>query len=288
MLICTLIFTIIFIQFFTFFCFYYFYWISFLYSYSSSYGINIQSHYNFHAGIEGAVLYDIDPSKGSFADTPALPKGLQLKALHTKFRSLFNGLMSRVNASGSHSVGEDLILCAYERCGLENRPKDMALLFYYMTVRDRDLAFLTSTLFPEESASEFSENYGDEEIKSETKYGKKQRLMKVTAEMHQSAAEVKQVSLIKACLNPASEVSEEMNSSIIFKNNMQGEESRASKLLLNASCELESAKKLQIEINIVLSILSNEVVFARLAPEKQASINEQLTNLLDRQFASNT
>ena len=69
---------------------------------------------------------------------------------------------------------------------------------------------------------------------------------------------------------------------------MQGEESQVSKCLLNASCELESARKLQIEINIVLSVLSNEIVFARLKPEQQASLNEKLTNLLDRQFACNT
>ena len=60
-------------------------------------------------------------------------------------------------SSGSHSVGPDLILCAYERCGVENRPKDISLLFYCLTVRDKDLAFLTSVLFPEESATEFSD-----------------------------------------------------------------------------------------------------------------------------------
>ena len=44
---------------------------------------------NSDVGVDGVVLQNEDPSNGSFADTPAVPKGAQLKALHTKMRSMF-------------------------------------------------------------------------------------------------------------------------------------------------------------------------------------------------------
>ena len=67
-------------------------------------------------------------------------------------RSLYNALVIRVNTSGSHSVGPDLILFAYERSGVEKRPKDISLFFYYLTVSDT--------------------------LSVDTKYGKKQRELK--------------------------------------------------------------------------------------------------------------
>ena len=44
---------------------------------------------NSDVGVDGVVLQNVDPSKGSLTDTPAVPKGAQLKALHTKKRSMF-------------------------------------------------------------------------------------------------------------------------------------------------------------------------------------------------------
>ena len=78
-----------------------------------------------------------------------------------------------------------MILFAYERSGVEKRPKDISLFFYYLTVRDKDLAFLTSVLYPQESATEFSDTLSVDTMKSETKYEKKQRELKETAEMKQ-------------------------------------------------------------------------------------------------------
>ena len=71
------------------------------------------------SGYQGFLLAGIDPSRGSFADTPAVTRGKQLMDLTTKYRNMLEGLMSRVMVSGSHSSGDDLIRCAYDRCGLE-------------------------------------------------------------------------------------------------------------------------------------------------------------------------
>ena len=44
---------------------------------------------NSDVGVDGVVLQNEDSSNRSFADTPAVPKGAQLKALHTKMRPMF-------------------------------------------------------------------------------------------------------------------------------------------------------------------------------------------------------
>lgn len=103
---------------------------------------------------KGCVLEDINPAKGVFSNTSKTPKGKQLKDLHTAMRSQYNLLLSRITASGSHSANEDLILHAYDRCGVENRGKDVGLLYYYMCFKEKDLEFLTATLFADESVSE--------------------------------------------------------------------------------------------------------------------------------------
>ena len=92
-------------------------------------------------GYHGYIIEDIDPAYGSFADTSCVSRGKQLMDLTTKYRYMLDQFMSTVNASGSHSRGQDLILCAYERCGLELRPKDVKLFNFYMIVRSQDLAF---------------------------------------------------------------------------------------------------------------------------------------------------
>ena len=57
-------------------------------------------------GYHGYILGDIDPGCGSFADTSCVSRGKQLMDLTTKYRNL-DQLMSRVNASGSHSTGQE-------------------------------------------------------------------------------------------------------------------------------------------------------------------------------------
>ena len=65
----------------------------------------------------------------------------------------------------------------YEIC----RPEwDISLFFYYLTVRDKDLFFFISIIFPKEIAIEFSDTLSEfsDTMKSETKYWKKQRELK--------------------------------------------------------------------------------------------------------------
>ena len=98
-------------------------------------------------GYHGYILGDIDPACGSFTDTSCVSRGKQLMDLTTKYRYMLDQLMSTVNASGSHSRGQDLILCAYERCGLELRPKDVKLFNFYMILRGQDLTFCGAMLW---------------------------------------------------------------------------------------------------------------------------------------------
>ena len=58
-------------------------------------------------GYHGYILGDIDPAYGSFADTFCVSRGKQLMDLTTKYRYMLDQLMSTVNASGSHSTGQE-------------------------------------------------------------------------------------------------------------------------------------------------------------------------------------
>ena len=85
--------------------------------------------------------------------------------------------MSRVMVSGSHSSGDDLIRCAYDRCGLELRPKDLKLFIFYLRVRGHDLAFCCGILHADESASETTSTSDlSVEVKKETNYAKRQKV----------------------------------------------------------------------------------------------------------------
>lgn len=61
---------------------------------------------------EGYIVGDINPSYGIFCDKPSLTRGEQLKALNTKMRSSFNGLLAKLAKSGFHSSHTDLIKAA--------------------------------------------------------------------------------------------------------------------------------------------------------------------------------
>ena len=58
-------------------------------------------------GYHGYILGDIDPACGSFTDTSCVSRGKQLMDLTTKYRYMLDQLMSTVNASGSHSTGQE-------------------------------------------------------------------------------------------------------------------------------------------------------------------------------------
>ena len=121
--------------------------------------------------------------------------------LTTKYRNQLDQLMSRVNTSGSHSTGDDLILCAYERCGLELRPKDIKLFNFYMIVRDQDLAFCSGTLHPDEWASQ-SSPCTDIIVKSETNYGKRKKVKDAHLESLKKSTKEEHLELIRAFIKP--------------------------------------------------------------------------------------
>ena len=139
-------------------------------------------------------------------------------------------------------------------------------------MRDKDLAFLTSVLFPQESATEFSDTLSVDTMKSETKYGKKQRELKETAEAKQSASEVKQISMMKTLLvsEGGSASTHELITSLVYKNNM--------------AAETEQMTKRKTEINILLGVLSNESVFIKFSKEIQEGVQEKLNELLMNQI----
>ena len=165
-----------------------------------------------------------------------------------------------------------MILCAYERSGVENWQKDISLFFYYLTVRDKDLAFLTSVLFPEESTTEFSDTLSVDTMKSETKYGKKQRELKEGAETKQSASEAKQIAMMKTLLlsEGGSSSTQELTTSVVYKYNM--------------AAETEQMTKRKTEIDILLSVLSNESVLSKFSKEIQEGVQEKLSKLLMNQI----
>ena len=103
-----------------------------------SYKNNVKNAFPITAD-KGRLLADINPAKDAFQDTAKTSKVKQLKDLHTAMRSQYNLLLSRITASGSHSANEDLTLHAYNRCGVENRGKDVGLFFYYMCVKESEL-----------------------------------------------------------------------------------------------------------------------------------------------------
>ena len=138
-------------------------------------------------------------------------------------RSQYNLLLSRITASGSHSANDDFVLHAYNRCGVENRGKDIGLFFYYMCVKEKDLEFLTATLFPDESASEAT-CQGVVNAPVETIYAKRQRSIKESTEKREAAFTEKNITAMRSFMSPgADESTELLNTSIINRNNASAE-----------------------------------------------------------------
>ena len=132
--------------------------------------------------------------------------------------------MSRVMVSGSHSSGDDLIRCAYDRCGLELRPKDLKLFIFYLTVRGHDLAFCCGILHADESASETTSTSDlSVEVKKETNYAKKLKVKNAQNERRRNSNKEDHAELIKAFTCAPIE---SMNTSVINIKNMAANESK--------------------------------------------------------------
>lgn len=229
---------------------------------------------------KGCVLEDINPAKGVFSDTSKTPKGKQLKDLHTSMRSQYNLLLSRITASGSHSANEDLILHAYNRCGVENRGKDTGLFFYYMCVKEKDLEFLAATLFADESASEATCT-GLVTAPVETIYAKRQRSIRENTEKREAAFTEKNMTVMRSFMSPgADESTEQLNTSIINRNNASADESTKSAIYYETLKTTEDAKKLSCEIKTLTDILGNSVLMSTFSAANQETMRAKLLSLL--------
>ena len=112
--------------------------------------------------------------------------------------------------------------------GLENRPKDTGLFFFWMTLRQQNLDFLKANLFLDESACEAGdgkEGGKNEESNSEkSTFAKRKRRDEEIASKKHEAIKQEQVALLREFMTPNSSVSAEsphneaVNQSIIEKN----------------------------------------------------------------------
>ena len=230
------------------------------------------------SGYQGFLLAGIDPSRGSFADTPAVTRGKQLMDLTTKYRNMLEGLMSRVMVSGSHSSGDDLIRCAYDRCGLELRPKDLKLFIFYLTVRGHDLAFCCGILHADESASETTSTSDlSVEVKKETNYAKRQKVKNDQNERRRNSNKQDHAELIKAF---TSAPNESMNTSVINMNNMATDESKKNIEYLESAIKSEFAKTKALETDSLIKLISNPDVFLLFSIPEQNEFKKKLATLM--------
>jgi hypothetical protein len=178
-------------------------------------------------------------------------------------RSQYNILVTRLTASGSHSADDDLILHAYNRCGVEGRPKDVGLFYYYMMVKDADLEFLTAVLFEDEVASQVGAN---EPVSgpSETSYAKRQRIIKVAAEKRETAFTERNMSAIKSFMSPGEDGKRDTSSldeSTINRNNANGRESDTTAEYYKTLSFTEDSKKKSLEIENIMKVMGNSVIY---------------------------
>ena len=201
--------------------------------------------------------------------------------LTTKYRNMLDQLMSRVNASGSHSTGQDLILCAYERCGLELRPKDVKLFNFYMIVRGQDLAFCSGTLHPDECASQSSPctDLTTVTVKSETNYAKRKKVKDAHLESLRNSTKVEHLELIRAFTKPESSAEsfsdDTLNKSVINMHNMAADESLKNIEYLDN----ETAKA---KIETLMNLVGNDKVFSIFTIDIQNEMKAKLTALLSK------
>lgn len=197
-------------------------------------------------------------------------------------RSQYNILVTRLTASGSHSADTDLILHAYNRCGVEGRGKDVGLFFYYLTVKEVDLEFLTAVLFDDESASQAAKTLSSTDP-TETNYGKRQRTIKEAAEKQQTALTERNLSAIRSFMSPAPEDKEGktlLNESIIKKNNANAFESNNSAQYFVSMTSTEESKKKTLEIENLMKVMGNTAVYALFSEEDRDKMQTKLKSLM--------
>lgn len=144
--------------------------------------------------------------------------------------------------------------------GLENRPKDIGRFFFWMTVRGKDLDFLTANLTVEESAFEAEECEGANV--PESSYARRKRRTEDSLHQQKVSDKKQQIAIMKEIMSTpengstaSTTSSDSVNESIVQKN-------------------LASAN--EKKVNNLLKVMDNAIVFALYTVDEQ---NEMKSNL---------
>lgn len=208
----------------------------------------------------GCVLAGVMPSLGHFGDTSALSKGVQLKEHHGKIRTLYNTVMQKLDKSGFHSAHDELLRATYDRTTEGNKVKDMGLFFYCLTVKDRDLEFLSSVLHDNENGEELDEGCVND---GETTYGKRKRFNREKDAERLAASDDRQIAILRSVMSPnthSSSITEELNKSTIAKNQMAVITSEKQAIYITSLTAIEQVKSDILEMNNIKSMLSDPLV----------------------------
>lgn len=192
-------------------------------------------------GTLGFVLSGVDPSKGHFGDTGALPKGIQLKEHHGKVRGQYNLMVQKLDKSGFHDASEELLRAQYDRTADGNKVKDMGLLFYFLTVKDHDLDFLSTVLEDDENGQE-NDSVGKSE--NETAYSKRKKSLVEKESKQRADADEKTIHRMRSVLAPRSPGGRNvvLDNSVVAKNNQSVITSEKNALYLVSLTATENTK----------------------------------------------
>lgn len=229
----------------------------------------------------GCVLAGVNPSLGYFGDTSALSKGVQLKEHHSKIRSLYNTVLQKLDKSGFHSAHEELLRATYDRTTEGNKVKDMGLFFYCLTVKDKDLDFLSSVLDKNETGEEIEEEGGKKS--TETDYGKRQRFMKEREAKTRTVADERQIAMMRSVMTPdtgSSFVTDELNKSIVAKNQLAVLTSEKHAVYLASLTAGENIKTEILEMNNIKALLSDPNVLTYISMEDVTELKSKLRRLM--------
>jgi hypothetical protein len=237
----------------------------------------------------GFVLSGVSPNLGHFGSTSKLEKGVQLKEHHGRIRTQYNTVLQKLDKSGFHSAHGELLRATYDRTTEGNKVKDMGLLFYCLTVKGKDLDFLSTVLHDNENGEEKEVEDKDD---CETTYGKRQRSMKHKADARLAASDDRQINMLRSVMSPngsASSSDDEVIKSTIAKNEMSIVTAGKQALYITSLTVAEQVKSDILEMNNIKSQLSDVNASSYFSQDDINELRQRLRTLmkLPRQENSN-
>lgn len=167
--------------------------------------------------------------------------------------------------------------------GLENRPKDIGLFFFWMALREENLDFLKANLFTDESASENNVDNGHEKNADDeserSNYAKRKRREEETALKRHNAMKQEQVALLREFMTPNSNTNNEsphneaVNQSIIAKNQACVNDKKCNAVLTEALTKSE-------RVNNLMKVMENPIVFGMYDEMEQMEMKKELKRLV--------